>query len=94
MDLAEGTHKLRSTIFCLYDCRLNNNNCPVNVVDIQIILIFFHIRGTELKTELNAHLNDFGTVYQQKEILITKRIENFFRPLKRPIKVFNGFGNQ
>ena len=48
MDLAEGTHKLRSTIFCLYDCRLNNNNCPVNVVDIQIILIFFHIRGTEL----------------------------------------------
>ena len=55
MDLAEGTHKLRSTIFCLYDCRLNNNNCPVNVVDIQIILIFFHIRGTELKTELNAY---------------------------------------
>ena len=48
MDLAEGTHKLRSTIFCLYDCRLNNNNRPVNVVDIQIILIFFHIRGTEL----------------------------------------------
>ena len=71
MDFAEGTHKLRSTIFCLYDCRLNNNNCPVNVVDIQIILIYFHIRGTELSHRakcllfnLSIYHNRNGLPYQ------------------------------
>ena len=79
MDLAEGTHKLRSTIFCLYDCRLNNNNCPVNVVDIQIILIFFHIRVTELSNrakclffDLTIHHTSFAIFIHKENIKVSK----------------------
>ena len=80
MDFAEGTHKLRSTIFCLYDCRLNNNNCPVNVVDIQIILIYFHIRGTELSHRAKCLFFDL-IIYHTRNGLIFLRVALYFRLL-------------
>ena len=56
MDFAEAYSKcVRPFFVYMNECRLNNNYCPVHIVDIQIILIYFHYEAENFYTNLNAY---------------------------------------